>query len=79
MSYFPSALFPMCYILSLSYMLLLPWCLPPLSTFLLGVYTLSVCPRSCAILTLGTPHHDNGFVLLQVLVCAFGSVDVHGF
>ena len=61
MSYFTLALFPMCYILSLSlsYMLLLPWRLPPLSTFLLGVYTLSFFPRSCAFLALGTPHHDT--------------------
>ena len=63
MFYFTLALFPMCYILSLSlsYMLLLPWRLPPLSTFLLGVYTLSICPRSCAFLDLGTPHHDTVF------------------
>ena len=62
MFYFTLALFPMCYILSLSlsYMLLLPWRLPPLSTVLLGVYTLSFFPRSCAFLALGTPHHDSG-------------------
>ena len=45
--------------LSLSCMLLLLWRLPPLSTFLLGAYTLSFFPSSCAFLTLGTPHHDS--------------------
>ena len=49
--------------LSLSYMLLLLWRLPPLSTFFLGVYTLSFFPCSCAFLALGTPHHDNGIPL----------------
>ena len=72
MSYLTLALFPMCYILSLSlsYLLLLPWCLPPLSTFLLGVYTLSICRCLCVFLALGTAHHNTASVPLVLLMSA---------